>query len=124
MWPVATASVTAAMRSAASRALVIGGNENVTGSIFAGRVNSVEAEPQRHRITIQRHVDSLRYSASACPSNKASQAKVAAFREPLGRPLGLPDVPFSNRPTCFLPVFSGLFIWPPAWPFQVFPDRP
>jgi hypothetical protein len=51
--PVATAFVTAAMRSAASRALVIGGSVNVTGrSLRGGYIRS-----RQSRIAIQRHLD-------------------------------------------------------------------
>ena len=49
--------------------------------------------------------------ASAWPSSKASQARVAAFRAPLGRPLALPDWPFGTFP----PVL-GLYFQVPSLP--------
>src|SRR6516162_7632461 len=48
--------------------------------------------------------------ASASPSKSASSANVVAFREPRGRPSGLPDSPGLNLVSCFLPVLSDLLI--------------
>ena len=53
-------------------------------------------------------VSTERMTSSAPSAPMRSSASSAEWRDPRGRPEGLPDVPGANRrPVCFGPVVSG-----------------
>ena len=105
--PAATALMTTDMASAASRAVLIGGKGNATNRFLSG--GQIRSMHSRSAIASPLRPIWMAFcvSASAWPSSRASHAKVALLREPFGRPLGLPDLPFWNRLPCFSTVSTG-----------------
>ena len=95
--------------AAASWALLIVGKVKLTGrSLRGGKIRSRQSRSAGMSPVRARSI-AFCVNACACPSRRTSSANVVALREPLGRPLGLPDVPFSKGlPRCFSSVLSGL----------------
>ena len=78
MSPLDTAAATAAQISAASRALVMRGNGNITGrSLRGGSIPPLDAQPESHRVAIQRHLDGLLGQRFRNPENLPTDLKVS-----------------------------------------------
>src|SRR6516165_2598441 len=94
--PRASAGVTACTAAEISATFSIGGKVKLTvRSRHRGRIRSVQSRigvgsPSRASST------ALRIRASDSPTSSAAAASVALLREPVRRPAGLPDRPFSN----------------------------
>jgi hypothetical protein len=104
--PLATAELTAFIAAAMSwafspRALSRGGALDRRQCEFyrafaARRQDALEAKPNRSRVAAE---SALHVKASDSPARNAAAASVALLREPVCRPAGLPNRPFSyGRP--------------------------
>jgi hypothetical protein len=85
--------------------------------VFPRWAHSIHTDADGGEINALASSIAFRVIVSASPSSIASIATVALFREPLGRPAGLPDWPGGNRtPRCFGPVLLAAitmfcFMW-------------